>query len=322
MPFKSNAARRHHIPKQRHRVTNWAAYDAALRQRGSLTVWFTEEAIAAWRAAPRTTRGGQPHYSALAIRTALTLRAVFRLALRQTEGLIGSILRLLGLDLAVPDHSTLSRRAETLEVPQPRPTSKGPIHLLVDSTGLQLCGPGEWLIEKHGTKRRRSWRKLHLGIDAETGQILASELTTSDVDDGSQVEPLLDQITGPLASFTGDGAYDQAGVYGTVGKHHPDAEVIVPPRSTAVLSENGESDPTQRDRHLQSIAEHGRIGWQKASGYTRRALVESAIGRLKRVIGDALRSRTDRRRTTEVAIAIQALNRMLELGRPKSVRIA
>ena len=119
MPFKANAARRHRIPKQRYRVTNWAEYDAALRQRGSLTVWFSEEAIAAWRAEPRTTRGGQPHYSALAIRTALTLRAVFRLALRQTEGLIGSILRLLGLDLAVPDHSTLSRRAETLEVPRP-----------------------------------------------------------------------------------------------------------------------------------------------------------------------------------------------------------
>ena len=107
VPFKTNAPRRHRIPKQRHRVTNWAEYDAALRQRGSLTVWFTEEAIAAWRAEPRTTRGGQPRYSALAIRTALTLRAVFRLALRQTEGLIGSILRLLGLDLAVPDHSTL-----------------------------------------------------------------------------------------------------------------------------------------------------------------------------------------------------------------------
>ena len=113
VPFKANAARRHHIPKQRHRVTNWAEYDAGLRQRGSLTVWFTEEAITAWRAEPRTTRGGQPPYSALAIRTALTLRAVFRLALRQTEGLIGSILQLLGLDLAVPDYSTLSRRAET-----------------------------------------------------------------------------------------------------------------------------------------------------------------------------------------------------------------
>jgi hypothetical protein len=244
------------------------------------------------------------------------------LALRQTEGLIGSILQLLGLDLAVPDHSTLSRRAETLEIPKPCPGSKGPIHLLVDSTGLRLCGPGEWLIEKHGTRRRRSWRKLHIGVDAETGQILASELTAHDVDDGSQVEPLLDQITAPLASFIGDGAYDQAGVYDTVAKRHPDAEVIVPPRATAVLSEDVETSPTQRDQHLQSIAEHGRMGWQKRSGYTRRALVETSISRFKRVIGDVLRSQTDRRRATEVAIAISALNRMLALGRPKSVRIA
>jgi Transposase DDE domain len=126
VPFKTNQDRRHHIPKQRRKVTNWPAYDAALRQRGSLTVWFTDAAVAAWRAEPRTTRGGQPSYSALAITTALTLRAVFRLALRQTEGLIGSILRLLGLDLAVPDHSTLSRRAETLEVPPRQAGSENP----------------------------------------------------------------------------------------------------------------------------------------------------------------------------------------------------
>src|SRR5918995_1109746 len=143
MPFKANAARRHRIPKQRHRVTNWAEYDAGLRARGSLTVWFTPEAVAAWAAAPRTTRGGQPSYSDLAIATALTLRTVFRLALRQTEGLIASILALLGLDLAAPDHATLSRRAETLEVPRPRSGSGSePMHLLVDSTGLRLCGPG------------------------------------------------------------------------------------------------------------------------------------------------------------------------------------
>jgi hypothetical protein len=148
VPFKANAARQHHIPRQRHRVTNWSEYDAALRQWGSLTVWFSDEAIAAWRAEPRTTRGGQPHYSALAIQTVLTLRAVFRLALRQTEGLIGSILKLLRLNLAVPDHSTLSRRAETLEVS--RPVSRtGPVHLLVDSMGPRLCGLGEWLVEKH-----------------------------------------------------------------------------------------------------------------------------------------------------------------------------
>jgi hypothetical protein len=194
--------------------------------------------------------------------------------------------------------------------------------LLVDSTGLRLCGPGEWLIEKHGTRRRRSWRKLHIGVDADTGQILAAEVTKCDVDDGSQVEPLLDQITAPLASFIGDGAYDQAGIDDTIAKRDPDADVIVPPRSTAVLTEAAESAPTQRDRHLQSIAEHGRAGWQKRSGYTRRALVEAAISRLKRVVGNALRSRTERRRATEVAIAVYALNRMLDLGCPKSVRAA
>src|SRR5215212_5914445 len=155
MSFKANADRPHLIPKQRQKVTNWAEYDAGLRARGSLTVWFTAEAIEGWRAEARTGRGGQPKYSDLAIATALTLGAVFRLALRQTEGLIGSILQLLGLDLAVPDHSTLSRRAETLEVPRPRAGS-APVHLLVDSTGLKLCGPGEWLTEKHGTKRRRA----------------------------------------------------------------------------------------------------------------------------------------------------------------------
>src|SRR3954453_17343867 len=175
MPFKANAARRHHIPKQRRRVTNWAEYDAALRQRGSLTGWFPEGGVAAWGAgAARPTPGAQPHYSDLAIPTALTLKAVFRLALRQTEGLIGSLIGLLGLDLSVPDHTTLSRRAATLEVPRPRSDSRTdagrdpePLHLLVDSTGLKLCGPGEWLVEKHGTKARRSWKNLHLGMDAD-----------------------------------------------------------------------------------------------------------------------------------------------------------
>ena len=320
VPFKANAERRHHIPKQRHRATNSAAYDAALRQRGSLTVWFSDAAIAAWKAEPRTTRGGQPRYSGLAIATALTLRALFRLALRQTEGLIGSIIALLGLDLAVPDHTTLSRRAESLDVVRPR-SGSGPVHLLVDSTGLKLCGSGEWLLEKHGTKTRRSWRKLHIAVDADTGQIAAAALTTSDVDDASQVGALLDQVDGPVASFTADGAYDQDGVYGQVTAHYPKASVIVPPRSSAVPSDTAQTAPTMRDRHLQIIAERGRMAWQKASGYHWRALVEADISRFKRVIGDGLRFRTDRRRATEVAIAAGALNRMLELGRPEYVRL-
>ena len=323
MPFKLNQDRRHHIPKQKHKVMNSAAYDASLRQRGSLTVWFTDEAIEGWRAEPRTTPGGQPWYSPLAILTALTLRAAFRLALRQTEGLIGSIIGLLGLALTVPDHSTLSRRAKTLAVPRPQPRRDGePVHLLVDSTGLKLYGAGEWLVEKHGTKTRRSWRKLHIGLDAETGQIVAAALTAKEVDDGAEVGPLLDQVPGPVASFTGDGAYDQDGVSTAVAERHPEAAVIVPPRSTAVPSETAETAPTQRDRHLQNIAKHGRAAWQKASGYTIRARAEAAIGRFKQVIGDGLRSRTDQRRATEVGVAVHALNRMLELGRPISVRIA
>jgi hypothetical protein len=208
------------------------------------------------------------------------------------------------------------------ELERPCASSRGPVHLLVDSTGLRLCGPGEWLVEKHGTRRRRAWRKLHIGVDAETGQILASELTTSDVDDGSQVGLSLDQITAPVTSLTGDGAYDRADVYDAVAKLHPDADVTVPPRSTAVPSDMAESTPTQRDRHLHSIAVHGRMGWQKQSGYTRRALVEAAIGTLKRVMGNGLRSRTKSCRATEIAIAVHALNRMLEFGRRKSVRIA
>ena len=251
-------------------------------------MWFSAEAIAARAAEPRTTRGGQPWYSALAILTALTLRAVFRLAYRQTEGPIGSVVGLLGPALRVPDHTTLCRRAATLEVPRPprRPSAGAdggeaaePVHPLVDSTGLRLCGAGEWPAERHGTKRRRSWKKLHLGVDAGTGRIVASALTDRDVDDGAQAGPLLDQVAGPVASFVGDGGYDQADVYAEVDERRPEAAVIVPPRSTAVPSEMAETAPTRRDRHLRYIAEHGRMGRQKASGYNKRARTSALASR-------------------------------------------
>src|SRR5690348_3746472 len=292
MPHKANAARRHHIPRPKRRVINSAEYDAALRQRGSLTVWFTDAAVAAWKAERRTTPGGQPCCSDLAITTALMLRSAFRLALRQTEGRIGSILQLLGLDLPVPDHTTLGRRARTLNLPVPRATG-GAIHLLVDSTGLKLCGPGEWLIEKHGTKKRRSWKELHIGLDATSGRIVAATLTDRAVDDAAQVGPLLDQVADPVAALLGDGAYDRTGVYADMQARHPDAAVVVPPRADAVLSDTAETAPTQRDRHLQQIAETGQLGWQRTSQYNLRALVEAQIGRFKQVIGDALRSHTD-----------------------------
>ena len=248
---------------------------------------------------------------------------MFRLGLRQTEGLIGCIIVLLGLGLAMPDHTTLSRRAETLHLPRPRPPGGAkPLHLLVDSTGLTLCGAGEWLQEKHGTKTRRAWRTLHSGTDADTGEIVAATLTGSNTSDAPQVGSLLDQVPGPVASFTADGAYDWESVYADVATRHPEAAVVVRPRANAVPSSTADTAPTQRDRHLQAIGEQGRMGWQAASGYTWRALVEADVSRFKRVIGGAFRSRTDRRRATEVAIAVGALNRMLDLGRPKYVRTA
>ena len=187
---------------------------------------------------------------------------------------------------------------------------------------LKLCGAGEWLLEKHGTKICRSWRKLPLGVHADTGQILASMLTSHDADDGAQVGPLLDQVAGPLALFTGDGAYDQEGVTTRVAERHPEAAIVVPPPSNAMPSNMAETAPTQRDRHLQHIAEHGRAAWQKALGYNLRARAETAMSRFKQVIGDGLCSHTEERRATEIQIAVHALNRVLDFGRPSSVRSA
>jgi hypothetical protein len=218
MPHKYDADRRHRIPRPPYKVANWRDYEAGLQKRGSLTIWFSEEAVAAWRAAPRTTPGGQARYSDLAIETSLILRTVFHQPLRQTEGLVTSLLELMGLDLPVPDHSTLSRRSRTLTIALRVQSASGPVHLLFDSTGVKLSGPGEWLVEKHGTQRRRAWRKLHLGIDAETGTIVASTLTSKEVDDAAELSPLLDQIDKPLAAVIADGAYDQDRVYDDVAE--------------------------------------------------------------------------------------------------------
>jgi len=206
-------------------------------------------------------------------------------------------------------------------VPPPRRAAAGALHLLVDSTGLKLGGAGEWLVEKHGTSRRRSWRKLHIGVDADSGEIVAVEVTGTDIDDAAMVDALLGQIADPIATFTADGDYDQNRVSQAVTNRDPDAAVIVPPRAGAVASASAETAPTQRDHRLRMIAERGRMAWQKASGYNLRAKIEATIGRYKRLIGDALRSRTNQTEATEVALAVAALNRMLAFGRPNYVRI-
>ena len=322
MPFKANEKRRHKIPRARYRVKNWRDYDAALRRRGDLTVWVTPAAIAAWTP-PRSGRRGRPQqYSAIASRPGLMLRLAFGRPWRQTEGMLASIMRLLGLDLPVPDHTTFSRRSVDLTVAKALSTAGGPVNVVIDSTGLKVFGAGEWQREKHGGKGRRTWRKFHLAVDPDTGEIVASELTTTEDGDASQVGPLLDQISGPIASVTADGAYDGEPVYRIIAERDPAAAVIIPPRSTAVPSNTAETAPTQRDRHLQMIQERGRRGWQKAVNYGRRSLGEVAMMRYKTLIGRRLHARTLPKQRTEVAIGCKVINIMTHLGMPVSERIA
>ncbi|MBP2444033.1 IS5 family transposase [Rhizobium leguminosarum] len=325
MPHKHNAARRHHIGKMKFKVTNWAEYEAGLGRRGSLTLWITPDALAGWAAPPRKTRGGQPLYSDLAIETTLMLGMVFGLRLRQSEGLLSSVLDMMTLDLAVPDHTTLSRhrRARTWK-PSARsndrqPVANGPIHVLVDSTGLKIYGAGQWLEEKHGAKSRRGWRKLHLAVDADSGEIIAHSLTDQETGDGSQLDLLLDQIDDEIDQFTADGAYDGEPSYDAILGHSAGAKVVIPPRSNAVERANAQAS-CQRDDHIASIQIDGRLKGQDGAGYGKRALVETAMGRYKGVIGSHLRARSFHAQQTEAAIGVTILNRMLACGRPQSVR--
>src|SRR3712207_4559341 len=276
MPFKHHAARRHRIPQARYRVRNWPAYDAGLRRRGDLTLWLDEAALTAWQAPRRTTPGGQAWYSDAAIELVLMLRLVFHLALRQAEGFAAGVLRLLGRELRVPDHTTLSRRGRGFAGRRPKVVPHGgPMHLVIDGTGLKLFRRGEWDEEKHG-RARRSWRKLHLAVDADTGEIVACVLTDNAADDAGQVPALLEMIEGEITAVTADGAYDGEPVYQAIGSHQPDPppDVVIPPRASAVPSTENAEAQSPRDHHIRIISEKGRMAWQTATGYGRRSLAE------------------------------------------------
>ncbi len=307
-------------------MTNWPEYDRALQHRGSLTVWVTPEALAAWHP-PRTGRRGRsPQSAAIAIETGHLLRLAFGRPWRQTEGLLRSLATLLGLDIGVPDHTTFSRRSPGLALAGSLAQAQrtGPVHVVIDATGLKVHGAGEWLAETHGERGKRSWRKLHLAVDPDSGEILASELTTTEAGDAALVGPLLEQITGAIASVIADGAYDGEPVYRAVSERQPDppVAVVIPPRASAVPGPTASTTPSQRDRHLQTIREKGRMGWQKAVGYGRRSLGETAVFRYKAIIGRRLRARTLPNQKTEAKIGCSVLNRMTRLGMPVSQRIA
>ena len=325
MPHKFNAARRHKFDKVQYRVINWAEYNESLRQRGDLTIWVSEEAQSVWSAPRRTSRGGQRRYSDLAIETCLMLRTAYHLGLRQTQGLMGSIGTLMGLDIRVPDYSTLSRRANGVSIAQVmRQAGSVPIHLVVDSTGLKIFGEGEWLAQKHNTKGiRRRWRKLHLGLDLASGAIVCAALTHDNVGDSTALPGLLDQLDAPVTGFLADGAYDGASTRNLLRQRYGETlDVVIPPPKDAVIRLQSAHDATVRDRHIAQIRSNGCMAWQTATGYNQRSRIETQMGRWKSVIGPKLKSRSFSRQITEVQLGRKVLNTMTALGRPVFERIS
>ena len=277
--------------KKQYRVGNWPDYDRALVQRGDVTLWLAPNAIATWETAGVGKRGGQLQYSDVAIETALTLRLLFHLPLRQTEGFLRSIFGMLSLDLSAPDHTTLSRRGQGLDVALGRILATGPIHLIIDSTGLSIVGEGEWAAVKHGRRGTRGWKKLHLGVD-RSGVVVAHALTGGHVDDATTALDLLGNVEGDVRCLTADAAYDTRGIYEAAGARG--ATVVIPPTRTAAVS-GRRPRSTARDRTIQQVQEVGRRQWKKDSGYHQQARAENAFFRYKSIIGGESSSAQSRR---------------------------
>jgi hypothetical protein len=307
------------VPKPCYRVTNWREYNRALVARGSITLWLHEEVLAGWRA----TGGKGRRYGDAAILAALSLRAVFRLTLRQTEGFLTSLKQQLGLAIEVPHYSTFCRRAGGLAVPKlARPAAGGPLHLAIDATGLKVHGEGEWKVRVHGKAGRRVWRKLHLAVDTRTGELHAHALTLSETHDGVELEGLLAGIDAPIAAVYADKAYDAFDIHAAVLARG--ARPVIPPRKGAAIRPPPrlENPPPTRGAAVARIAEIGRKAWKQETGYHRRSLAETAMSRYKALIGASLKARTLANQRAEAAVAVRCLNRFTALGMPKSLRIA
>jgi hypothetical protein len=302
-----------------YRTTNWRAYNAALKQRGSLLIWFGPEME--WLAAPSGWRGRPATFSDAAIQACLMLKALFGLALRQVTGLVASLLKLAKLDWPVPDFSTLCRRQNDLTVAIPYRRSSGVLHLLIDSTGIKAMGEGEWTTRKHGASRPRQWCEIHLGIDAETLEIRAVEVTGSRVGGGPMLPRLLEQIPPeePIDTVTADGAYDTRACHAAIAARQ--AQAIIPTRRNGRPWTETTPGAHARNDILRASRRFGRAIWRNWSGYHRRSLVEAKMRCLK-LLGERLTARTSSRQTAELQIRAALLNHFTALGTPETVRVA
>ena len=326
MPNKYPEKKGWYVPKQKYKLSNWPEYNESLRRRGSIDVWLSPDAISQWYEKDRVYDGtGAPkRYSDFAIYTCHEIRLVYRLPLRQTQGFIDSLFRQMGIDLACPDYTVLSKQLADLGIKVPKYNLKkdqpdDTVHAIaIDSTGLKRFGRGEWHQENYELSSKASWRKLHLAINQDH-YIEACVLTDRFSHDESQVKPLLEQIDEPIDHFSGDGAYDETPVYDAVIKHSPNADVVIPPRSGAVVSDKS---AFQRNRNIVEIETNGRMQWQKAREYGRRNYSELGVQRYQRTFGDTMHARDFPRQQQEAMIASGALNKMTSLGMPQSHRSA
>lgn len=313
--------------KDKYRTRNWKEYNRSLINRGSITFWFDESAIENWYSITRTGEPGRPDvYSDVAIRCALTIKAVFRVTLRALQGFIQSIFQLLGLPLVCPHYSVFSRRARGLSIPFQKLLKPGEtLNIIFDSTGVKVFGEGEWKVRKFGYNKRRTWRKVHIGMDADTGQIIVGAMSQGDVKDEIPMLYMMDVLQGiPLGDVIGDGAYDTVDcrdiIYDMGGR-----QVIPPPKSAKIQRTTQIPGLRERDeaiRRIQELGTEGRKQWKQEVGYHRRSRVESCMSRYKRILGDRLSARLEQTQFTEITIKLNILNQMMELGMPKSYKVA
>lgn len=305
------------MSKAKYKVENWSEYDAALVKRGSITVWFAEEDVQKnWTVKASGKRGAPLTFSNEAIQMLLLLKAVYKLRYRTLEGFARSMMTLMKLELRVPDHTTMSRRAKQIKVDIPKHSRNEAIHLVIDSTGLKIYGEGEWKIRKHGQSKRRRWIKVHLGVDANKKDVLGVEVTEDDSHDCEVFEKLVEQVDETIQKIYGDGAYDTRKAYDVA--ENKQTQLFVPPRDNARFWEDGHP----RNTAWFLILMMGLSWWKMVTGYHKRSLAENAMYRLKQLFGTSLASRQFKTQESEVHARLAAMNTMTYLGMPVSVRVS
>ncbi len=323
MPYKLNDPYRHKFPRKKYKVSNWAEYNKSLKNRGSIIIWLSEDAIKAWHPDNKIKKkGGQIKYSDIAIETGLTIRQIYNLKLRQVEGFLNSIITLLKVNIKIPDYTTLCKREKSLNINIGNIKKESPLHIIIDSSGVSVENQSEWYNTKFSNKniKKRVYRLLHIAINEHTGKIISSKLTTNRESDHSQVPVLIDQIEEDIVSFKADGTYDKPDVYNYLNTHQLNNPytVVIPPRKDCHYSKDVENNPTIRDQNLLFIKEHGRMAWQKNVGYNNRSKVENTFFRYKTILGEKLHSKILESQEVESKIGCKIINKMTEIGMPKS----